>query len=414
LKKSNPFERGQENPFEVAPGQTPPFPLISPKYLTVTAIRQSGTLSRTRIAETIGYSPSKITTVVKDLIEDGILEEKGAGPATGARRAIEIGFNPQYGYIVVVRIGFSTLDIALVDFTEHIRVRRMLQLQQPVNPEDVINQVCLAVREHINKLNIPVSHILAFSIVVPGTVDTLSGTLFDTPLMPSWGGYQIDSQIRELFPYAIVFVENEANVMALGEQRKGEAKDLRNLVYINVGKSLNAGIVLNGQVYRGANGRAGDIGQMRVTAQTNVGEKNQPLGQVVSGLAIARQARQLILDGAETILTNIDAESLTARDVGMAATEGDPLAIQIIQQSGLILGDSLANLVTFMDPDLVLIGGTVCNVAPTFIAAIRRSILDRLPSLATQHLRIEIAPLGPDAGTLGAISLALENIFFSG
>ena len=413
MKKSTP--QLKKSPFEATPTQIAPFKLPNPNYLTVAAIRQAGTLSRTRIAETIGYSPSKITSVVNDLIQEGILEEKGEGPATGARRAREIGFNPQFGYIVVARISFSKLDIALVDFTEHIRVRRILPLDQPADPGDVLNAVCQVVRERIDKLNIPISAILAFSIIVPGAVDTQSSTLFDTPLMPSWGGYHIDSLIRESFPYALVFVENEANVMALGELRKGEAQKLRDLVYVNVGKFLNAGIILNGHIYRGANGRAGDIGQMRVEHKdsTHATPALIPLGQVVSGMAIAQQARHIIETGIDTMLNNSDPDSLTARDVAIAATEGDPVATQIIQQCGQILGDTLANIVNFMDPDLVLIGGTVSNVAPGFLAAIRRSILDRSPSLVTQHLRIEIAPLGPDASMFGAIALALENILIS-
>ncbi len=134
MKKTNRLGYLQASPFEATPTQTAPFTLAPPKFMTVAAIREAGTLSRTHIAEAIGYSPSKITSVVNDLIQDGILEEKGEGPATGARRAREIGFNPQFGYIVAARIGFTKLDIALVDFTEHIRLRRMLPLPPTRRP----------------------------------------------------------------------------------------------------------------------------------------------------------------------------------------------------------------------------------------------------------------------------------------
>jgi predicted NBD/HSP70 family sugar kinase len=380
--------------------------------MAVDAIRKSGTLSRTQIAETIGYSPSKITAVVNDLINDGILEEKGEGAAAGARRAREIGFNPQFGYIVAVRIGFSKLDIALVDFTEHIRVRRMLPMPQPADPDTVLNEICHVVRERIAKLNIPISDVLVFSIIVPTLVDVKSGTLFDTPHMPSWGGYQIDSLIRESFPYAIVLIENEANAMAFGELRKGEARHLQNLIYVNVGTSINSGIILNGQIYRGANGRAGDIGQMQVYSAEECDDV-VPLESLVSGIAIAAQAKQLVKSGVDTMLKNYDLDNLTVRDVGMAATEGDRVAIQIIQRSGQILGETLANVVNFLDTDLVLIGGTISAVTPAFLAAIKRSVLARLPSLATQQLHIEIAQLGPEASMLGAAALALDSIFVS-
>lgn len=415
MKKPSRLGLVQDSPFESTPVRTSPFELSLPKFLTVTAIRQHTTLSRTRIADAIGYSPSKITSVVNDLIRDGILEEKGKGPATGARRAREIGFNPQFGYSVTARIGTSELDIAIVDFTEHIRVRRMLPVPQPADPDTVLNQICQVVRERIDKLNIPISDVLAFSIIVPSSVDVQSGTLFDTPLMPSWGGYQIDSQIRESFPYAFVLVENEANAMAFGESRKGAGRGLQNMVYVNVGTSVNSGIILNGQIFRGANGRAGDIGQMHVDLRDHASDSVEtlPLEAIVSGTSIAAQAQRLIQSGAETMLSNYDPTALTARDVGIAATEGDRAARQIIQRSGQLLGETLANIINFLDPDLVLLGGAVSDVAPAFLASIRRSILDRSPSLATQHLRIEIAPLGPEASMLGAIALAFENIFVS-
>lgn len=415
MKKTSAFGPFQDNPFEAAPPRIAPFQLTVPKYLTVAALRRRGLLSRTQIAETIGYSPSKITSVVNDLLDDGILEEKGQGPATGARRAREIGFNPNFGYIVAARIGFSKLEIALVDFTEHIRVRHMLPIPHPANPDVVLSEICHVVRERINKLNIPISDVLAFSITVPGVVDQQTGTLFDTPLMPSWGGHQIDSLIRESFPYAIVHVENEANAMAYGELRKGQNRDVRNLVYVNVGPSISAGMILNGQIYRGANGRAGDIGQIHVERKKpgSKATESVPLETIVSGTSIISQARELIASGAETLLANYGPDVLTVRDVGIAATEGDWGAKQIIQQTGQVLGETLANIVNFLDPDLVLIGGRVNDVAPAFLASIRRSVWDRSPSLATQRLRIEAAPLGPEAGVLGAIALVLENIFVS-
>lgn len=415
LKKPTRPRLIQKSPFEAAPTRIAPFKLDLPKHLTVTAIRLSGTLSRTRIAETIGYSPSKITSVVNELIQDGILEEKGEGPATGTRRSREIGFNPKFGYIVAARIGFSKLEIALVDFMEHIRLRRMLPMPQPSDPNTVLNEICYVIRERIDKLKIPISDILAFSIVVPGSVDMQSGTLFDSPLMPSWGGYQIDSLIRESFPYAIVLVENEANAMAFGELRKGGGRNLQNLIYVNVGTSINSGIILNKHIYRGATGRAGDIGHMHAEYKNEAGEveKIVPLEEIVSGTAIAIQAVQAVKTGADSVLNRYDLDALTARDVGVAATEGDRVANQIIQRSGQVLGETLANIVNFLDPDLVLIGGPVNDVTPAFLASIRRSIWNRSPSSATQNLRIEIAPLGPEASILGAIALALENIFVS-
>ncbi|MBZ0298296.1 MAG: ROK family transcriptional regulator [Anaerolineae bacterium] len=393
-----------------------PFELSSPKYLTVSAIRQAGTLSRIRIAESIGYSPSKITSVVNDLIADGILEETGEVQITGARRAKEIGCNPRFGYIVVAKIGMTTLDVALVDFSERIRVRRMLSITPQAAPGTVLNQICRFVLERIDKLDIPLSDVLAFGITVPSPVEKQSGTLFDSPLMPSWGGYQIASLIRETFPYAMVIVENEANAMAFGELRKGSSQDLQSLVCINVGVSIHVGFILGGQIFHGANGRAGDIGHIHVQCDVSddAGSETVLLESIASEIAITHQALQAVTAGKDTMLSHYDPDLLTAHDVAVAATEGDLVAQGIIHRSAHAIGEVLANIVNILDPDLILIGGDVSEANPTFLAAIRRSILDRSPSLTTQHLRIEVAPLGHEATILGMTTLVLENLFVIG
>lgn len=409
-------EQAQKSPFESTPARLAPFELPSPKYLTLTAIRQSGRLSRIRIAETIGYSPSKITSVVNELIAAGILEETDEAQATGARRTREIGFNPTFGYIVTARIGMTTLDIALVDFNERIRVRRLLPIVPQADPDSVLNQICRFVLERIDKLDIPISRILAFGITVPSSVDKQSGTLFDTPLMPSWGGYQIDSLIRETFPYAMVMVENEANAMAFGEFRKGRGKGLQSLVYVKVGTSINAGFILGGKIYHGANGRAGDIGHIHVQNgdSRDSAAETLLLESIASELSITHQAIQAVSGGKRTILSHYETDSLTAHDVAVVAAEGDGVAEGIIQRSAQAIGEVLASLVNILDPDLILIGGDVSEADPAFLAAIRRSILDRSPSLNTQHLQIEIAPLGREATILGVITLVLENLFVLG
>lgn len=413
MTKNPRFQSGKDNPFETTAARTVPIHLAQPKYQAVDAIRQYGPLSRARIAEAISYSPSKITSVVNDLIAANILQEIGEGESTGGRRPRDVDFNPGYGYIVVATIGLTKLDVALVDFAEHTRVRRMIPVAPQFASSVVLNQMTSFVLERIDKLNIAISDVLAFVIAVPTSVDRHTGALFDTPIMPTSGWPQIDSFVREIFPYVPIIVENDANVMAYGEVRKGSAHNTGNMVYVKVGTSISAGFILDGQIYRGASGRAGDIGQMYVELKNADGTVTDivPLESIASGTSIAAQAVEMVEQGENTLLNNYDLATLSARDVGEAAAAGDPLANEIVQRSGQVIGETLANIVTFLDPDLILIGGGVSNIGPTLLTSIRRSILDRSPSLATQHLRIEIAPLGSEASILGATALALENVF---
>lgn len=414
MNNRNRIDRLENNPFDSSVRHVAPFGLSQARFGAVNAIRQHGTLARTNIADIIGYSPSKITLVVNELLDEGILSEVDDGKSTGGRRPRNIGFNPNFGYIVVANIGTTKLDIALVDFSERIRVRRMLPINIKDGPDSILTNICEFILERIKQLDIPVNKIFGFTITIPGAVDTKTAVPFENPLMPGWGGYAIDSLINETFPYAVVVIENDANAMAFGELRKGRGQGVENYLYVKVGASLHAGIIANSQIYHGSNGRAGAIGNMFVDYHKSDTSplESIPLNDLVSGEAIANHARQAILSGeTDTILNTFDAQTVTARDVASVAAEGDAVAIEILQTCGEILGHSLSAIVNILDPQLILVGGGVSNMGHQFLAAIRRSILDRSPALSTENLRIEIAPLGSEASILGSIALALESIF---
>lgn len=394
------------NPFEPTPVNAAPFQLSAPKFKTLSALRSYGAMSRSHIAEAIGYSPAKITSVVNELLASQMLLEKASSKASGGRRSRELSFNPDFGYIVAATIGTSKLDIALVDFNAHIRLRRML----PINVRDGAGSILLMIsdfiQERIAQLNIPNSKILAFGLTVPGPVDVQHGTLFDTPLMAGWGGYPLAPLIRESFPYAVVTVEKDANAMAFAELRKSPGHNSRHFLYLKLGRTLSAGIITQGGIYHGANGAAGELGQIYVSLENG---NSLPLDSVASGLGIAAQARAALQTQPDSLLSRYPQPG--PREVGIAAAEGDSTASDIVQRTGRAIGEALANLVNFLDPDLILIGGGLSQLGHPLLAAIRRSILDRSPAPAAQGLRIEIAPLGSEASILGASALALESIF---
>ena len=398
------------NPFEKVPEEAvAPFELSAAKFRTVDCIRRMGALPRINIAEAIDYSPSKVTSVVNDLVKAGILLETNEGKSSGGRRPREIAFSPNYGYVVAVTIGATNLDVALVDFGEHVRIRRMMPIDVKEGPDAILSSLSEFVYERLEQLEIALNKVYAFCITVPGSVETQTGTLSDTPIMSSWSGYHIERFIKESFPYSMVTVENDANAMAFGELRKGRGQGLENFIYLKVGRSIRAGIVVGGQIYRGTLGRAGDIGQTFTDVRNGSGSVQ--LDSLASGTAIAERALAVLETDADTILHDYFEAGVTAREVGLAASDGDKAAIEIVQDSGQIIGEALANLVTFLDPGLILIGGGVSNLGHQFLASVRRSILDRSPPVLTQHLQVEIAPLGSEASLLGATALALEGVF---
>jgi glucokinase-like ROK family protein len=393
-----------------------PFPLDLPLFNAVESVRRVGPLSRSEIADRLSYSRSKITTVVGDLIETGILEEVGDGDSTGGRRPRFLDFNANFGYVVGIDLGASSLDIAIADFKGQIVDRQYMPSDVREGPDAILALIRNILLDRIDHLSIPSAKIYGIGIGVPGPVEFSTGLLIAPPIMPGWEAFPIKAFFVEAFPAAVVIVDNDVNVMAMGELRGGAGRSEENFLFVKVGTGIGCGIVCNGHIYRGSNGCAGDIGHICADYNGttchcgNVG----CLEAMAAGPAIAALAKEAALTNKSVILakylTARDGE-LTAEDVGAAASEGDRVANEIIRDSGRMIGEVLASLVNFFNPSLILIGGGVSKIGHQFLASIRRGVLHRSLPLSTRHLRIDTSQMGPDAGVNGAIALALEHVF---
>jgi len=393
-----------------------PFLLDLPEARAVHSIRKLGPLSRTDIAGITGYSRSKITTVINKLTHLGILEEMGDGLSSGGRKPRVLNFNAGFGYIVGVDMGATSLDIALADFNGHIIERLNKPIDVRDGPTEILSLVRQLVLDILQRRSIPIHKIYAFGIGVPGPVEFSTGLLIAPPIMPGWEAFPTRAFFQETFTSAIVIVDNDVNVMALGELRWGAGIGEENFIFVKVGTGIGSGIVCRGQIYRGVSGCAGDIGHIcadpngPVCHCGNIG----CLEAMAGGPAIAARALQAVQSNKSPILQRIMEHQnglLTSVDVGRAAREGDRTANEIIHESGRMIGEVLASLVNFYNPSLILIGGGVSNVGHQFLASIRRGILHRSLPLSTRHLRIDISPMGANAGVMGAIALAMEHVF---
>lgn len=345
------MKKPETNPFQTAPATTAPIVVDIPQYCTIQFIREEGCQSRSAIAERIGYSAAKVTSIVNELIDEGILIEVGDSTYTGGRRAREIGFNPDFGYLLTATINQDRLDVALIDFDEKIRVRRLIPIDGMNDPLTVVDQICRFALERLQQLKIPIAKVFGVGFSVPSAIDLESGTLFETDEMPGWGGYQIESHLREVFPYALVVLERDANAMVFGELRKGMGQGHRHILYVKTDSSISTGLILGRSIYRGANGRAGSISSIRQSPEDTSSERGERIGRV------------------------------------------------------------LAVLVDLLDPELILLGGDADTLGHEYLAAIRRSILSLSQSSATRNLRVEITKLGAEANMIGLIALTAEHIF---
>jgi len=214
------------------------------------------------------------------------------------------------------------------------------------------------------------------------------------------------------------YIDNDVNVMACGERHSGLGREAENFIFVKIGTGIGAGIFCDGKLYRGTQGCAGDIGHVGVdTLDTPCPCGNKGcLESVAAGPAIARMAREAAANGASELLSQRlrEAGALTAADVGDLADHGDLACVEMIQQSGRLIGQVLAKLVNFFNPSLIIIGGGVANLGGRFLAAIREQIYQRSLPLATRDLAIKRSRLRERAGMIGAAAMALEEIFSHG
>ncbi len=404
------------------PTQKPQKYLAAPLSVTpaeaaiIQALRQSESISRTDLSRQTNWSRPKITAEVSRLIHRGILVEVGEGNSDGGRRPRLLKLNRLLGYVVGLDVGATSIDLAVADLNAHVLSRDSGPADVREEPTVLMGQIRDRILKMLARAGLQPKQVLGIGIGVPGPVDFANGVLVAPPLMPAWEGFSIRDFFHATFPAACVMVDNDVNIMALGELRAGAGVGIDNFIFVKIGTGIGAGIVCNGQVHRGSSGSAGDIGHIcadhhgPVCRCGNIG----CLEMMAAGPAIAARAVEAAQTGSSLILAKkleSNNGALKSEDVAAAAREGDRAAIEIIQSSGQLIGDVLAGLVNFFNPSLIIVGGGVANIGNQLLASIRQAVLRRSTALATRNLAANYSSIGTEAGVIGAIHLALEYLF---
>ncbi len=392
------------------------FTITKFEKLLVDLIRKKGDYSKAELVDITEYSRTKISSCIDALLNKNIIVGNNASEYTGGRRSKKFSLNGGYGLVGGVDIGATSIDLGIADFSGKLLARYLEPASVMDGPIRILGKVCTLLETMLDELDYDYERLNGIGIGVPGPVDFLAGTLMSPPIMPGWDHYPIIQTIQQWFPFANVVVDNDVNVMALGETYQGAGRGLDNLIFVKIGTGIGAGIICEGKIYRGTNGCAGDIGHICV-------DKNGPLCRcgnkgcleaVAGGPAIAARCLALAQAGRSPILLKYyerNSNALKAEDVGDASKEGDAVAIEVVRESGQLIGDVLASLVNFYNPGMIVIGGGVSNLGDLLLSSIRQTVLRRSLPLATRELLIVFSEIGANAGVIGAINLAMDNIF---
>jgi len=380
------------------------------------AIFWSGGCARHVLADTLEFSRSKTNALAAGLLEQGLLDEVGLQLSRGGRRPETLRINAQIGVLFGVDIGATSLDLALLRPDLTIVARHSQSADVQAGPGPIMARLRALMPAMLADNDIAPEEVLSVGIGVPGPVNFAVGQLVNPPLMPGWDSFSIRDDMREVTP-APVFVDNDVNLMALGVLWR-QHRQIQNFLVIKVGTGIGCGIVCHGELYRGATGSAGDIGHICVDPDGPVcrcGNKG-----CVEAMAAAPAIVEMALDAAGSGRSPWLAEKLKAKgrleaiDVGAASRAGDAAADAVVGRSGHLIGQVLAALVNFYNPSHVFIGGGVSAIGPMFLAAIRQSVSQRSLALSTRHLEVTYAPLGNEAGLIGAGVLAMREALRNG
>ncbi|MFI0502986.1 ROK family protein [Streptomyces albogriseolus] len=374
-------------------------------------LRDGGPNSRAQLGDQVDLSRSKLAVEVDRLLETELVVADGLAASRGGRRSHNIRLNPHLRFLGV-DIGATSVDVAVTNAELEI----LGHINQPMDvregPVAVFEQV-LAMAAKLRATGLAEGFDGA-GIGVPGPVRFPEGIPVAPPIMPGWDGFPVREALSQELGCPVM-VDNDVNLMALGEQHAGVARTVADFLCVKIGTGIGCGIVVGGEVYRGTTGSAGDIGHIQAVPDGRpcaCGNRGC-LEAHFSGAALARDAteaaeQQLSPELAARLEAN---GTLSAVDVAAAAAAGDATALDLIREGGNRTGQVIAGLVSFFNPGLVVIGGGVTGLGHTLLAAIRTQVYRGSLPLATGNLPIVLGELGPAAGVIGAARLISDHLF---
>src|SRR4051794_6354893 len=380
----------------------------------VDLVRSGAGTTRPELEGVTGLGRTIVNDRVREGIDLGVLAEVEAAPS-GQRRgrpSRSIRFRTEAGVVLAASLGEVSLHAAVTDLDGRDLVREFRSIDVGDGPEKVLGTVHASFRRLLRRIE-GAPPVWAVGIGLPSPMDVATGQVVTPPILPGWAGFDVRSWFATRYD-APVWVDNEVNLMALGEWERGEPQERRDLLYVKVATGISSGLVTAGRLHRGDSGAAGDIGHVRVTddpaALCRCG-KTGCLEAVASGWALVRTLTERARAGDSPFLAQrLKAQGhLTAEDIGQATAAGDEVVRSVVTSAARVTGSAIAGVVNFANPGTLVLGGGVLRTG-LFYEEFRRAVLEGAIELASQNLTVRPASLADTEGTTGAALLATENL----
>ena len=361
-------------------------------------------ISRADLARRTGLSRSSISAIASDLLATGLVRETGAGDSSGGRRPILLGFEDDAQSIVGVDMGATHVAVAITDLRAGVKAWHFRAYDVREDPEGALDLMCELIDAALSESGVTRDRLVGMGVGVPSPVEP--GTNHVSPFfMPRWRDVSPVQRLEAKYGVPVV-MENDANLGALAEQWWGAGGDGKDLAFVKVATGVGAGLIIHGDIYRGASGIAGEIGHIPVdpTAGRCVCGLDGCLNLLIGTHALTERARDLRRDDDRSTLPR---RGLTVARIVESAFEGDALARRVVEEAGRHLAIGVAALLNLCNPATVVFGGSLTRAGELLLQPLRERLGERSPSASVTRSQLVISSLGIESVARGAATLVL-------
>ena len=367
-------------------------------------------ISRTELAKHTGAAPSHISSIVRMLLKQGVLQEAGFAPSDGGRRKVLLQINPNLKHLIGIDIGTANCRVVVADLLGNVQSLKAFPTEISRGADYVLAQI----HNEIGTLLRANPHIEGIGVASSGVIERSTGTVLFWPKVVGWKNLRL-KEILEREHGLPVAVEDSTRAMAIAERRFGGGKGLNNFVFVSVGMGIGSAIFVDGRLYVGQEGLAGELGH------TTIDETGEPcscgnrgcLEVFASGSAIINKVRSGLQQGVSSTVAEIveNGREFSVEDVVAAANAQDRLSERILSEAGTHLGTALGSIVNLLNPQKIIIGGAVPQSAQSFfLDPMLRAMKSRAFQQSLNCLEVTLSPLGPDAAAVGAVIIIASKL----
>lgn len=387
----------------------PTGPPIAPDVATIVdLIRSENTLTRLDLVRRTGMGRNAVSALLHEAVELGLVAMAGNAPSTGGRAAQTWRFAENAGSVLTVCVETTSYRVALTDLAGAIFRSSWREWAIKEGPDATLQAVSEDLKALITSATVP---LWGIGVSLPGPIDQVTGRPVAPPIMPGWDGFDVRGYLQNGFRLPVL-VDNDVNVMVLGHDEIGGDRDA---IYVEVGIGIGAGLLSHGRLHRGARGAAGDIGHTRISGQDNVicrCGRGGCLEAVAGGWALERAALRLAADGLSPYLADVKNHNgvVHVEDIVAGVDAADTSCIELVATAGAQVGAVLAVLVSFFNPEQIILAGPIPEGCPLFRETVRRVIVERALTLATDKLSIELAQAAGEDGVRGCARMVVDQV----